>query len=133
MKKDEIAVIVCEPNRDAYRATVLTGYRSFRDEVGGYYQEFPLSKHIWLICNEAGRTRFAPCRFANLYRGTQWSIIFGRFFFCAKDKEKRFVSLNEEQAEWVLKNYAPAEQFAKGRGGSYLAEKFETHKNQRKR
>lgn len=89
----KIDVLIVEPNKEPYLASIDNNLKSFQNIVGGNFEFDPLSKTVALICHEEGKLINLPVN-----RVLEDDVIVGNFFIVGYERED-FCSLSDEDIE----------------------------------
>jgi hypothetical protein len=93
----QIQVMVKHPGKPLELITIGNDLKSMQSLVGGYIEcvNFDGNK-LNMICNEEGKLSGLPYNF-------DWysDFVVGTVFFCTHDSEGNFVSITEEQIEYL--------------------------------
>lgn len=115
MKEKEIKVIIAEPMKEAYVATIKNELSSLQEVVDGYIEtlQFTDEDKVIIICNEEGKIDGLPLnRAITDDKGTIWEIIAGTMIIVGDDYANgEFASLTDEQAEKYLNQFLKPEVF----------------------
>ena len=115
MKKEkELKVIVVEPKKEAYTATIKNELSRLQGIVGGYIEVVPFTREdkVCIICNEEGKINGLPLNRALYNEDEICDITAGTFFIVGDDYENgEFVSLTDEQEEKYLNQFLKPEVF----------------------
>ncbi|MCD7892504.1 MAG: DUF3846 domain-containing protein [Erysipelotrichaceae bacterium] len=90
---DEIKVLIIEPDKHPYEATIPNKLKSFQSIVGGHIEEVYIDDHTAIICNDEGKINNLK---ANRSIGND--IIAGTFIICKAESDVDFwESLDDNQ------------------------------------
>lgn len=117
MNKEQIEILVVEPEKKPYVKTIENSLQAMQEVVEGYIEPIYFDD-VAIVVNEEGKINGLPLN-RSLYddNGERFDIIAGTFFVCGLGKEN-FTSLNEKQKEQYAKEFYPADIFLpNGKGG----------------
>ena len=117
MNKEQIEILVVEPEKKPYVKTIDNSLQAMQEVVGGYIEPIYFDD-VAIVVNEEGKINGLSLN-RSLYdeSGDRFDIIAGTFFVCGLGEEN-FTSLNEKQKEQYAKEFYPAEIFLpNGKGG----------------
>lgn len=105
-KEQQIRILVVEPGKAPYAATIENTLEGMQSVVGGYIEYVPLTDD-WtasLYCNDEGKINGLP---PNRRLGND--IIAGTFFICGSDDGEYDCSLTDEQIAHYKGRFAAPE------------------------
>lgn len=116
-KTDRIQVIMCEPGKRAYTATITNTLESLQQIVGGYIETvYPFDDSVAIICNEEGKINGLELNRALRDENDKvYDILAGTFLIVGLGEED-FASLSTEHQEKYLKLFEFPEVFLAARG-----------------
>ena len=115
MKQKIIKSVIVAPSRVPEIKEIENKLEVLQGTVGGWIEVLPLEEGICLICNEEGKLDQLPLnRGLHNEEGELWEIIAGTFIVVGEDIEKgEFISLTDEQAEYIKEKFYYPELFMK--------------------
>ena len=114
-KTDLIQVVIVEPFKKPYKKTIKNEIKAMNEIVDGYIEIIPMGysdtgTNLIITLNEEGKLRgMTPNRFIMGSRGGD--LIVGRFFVSAYNMDGDNVTLTDDQAEKVIKQFSAEEVF----------------------
>ena len=107
---DKIQIVIVEPDKKPYKATIDNGLEAFNKIVGGYLEIVPIGRtrkgaKVAVHLNEEGKIHELP--FNRNIIG--FDILVGTFFITAFNLEGDYVSLTNEEAEKYIRIFSPIE------------------------
>ena len=107
-------VLVIEPGRHPYEASISYDLASMQSVVGGLIQAvYPFEEPVALICNEEGKLLGLPMNRALCDKdGDIYDIVAGTFFLCtAPPESSHFADLSDEQIKRYSERFSKIEYF----------------------
>lgn len=116
-KTDRIQVIMCEPGKRAYTATITNTLESLQQIVGGYIETvYPFDDPVAIICNEEGKVNGLELnRALRDETGRVYDILAGTFLIVGLGEED-FASFTFEHQEKYRKLFECPEIFLSANG-----------------
>lgn len=107
-------ILVVEPGRLPYEASISDDLASMQSVVGGLIQAvYPFEEPVALICNEEGKLLGLPMNRALCDKdGDIYDIVAGTFFLCtAPPESSHFADLSDEQIKRYSERFSKIEYF----------------------
>lgn len=125
MKQEIVKSVVVTPGKLPVVKEIENKLEVLQGTVGGWIEVLPLEEGICLICNEEGKLDQLPLnRGLRNEEGELWEIIAGTFIVVGEDiNEGDFISLTDEQAEYIKEKFYYPEMFY-NIGGQIVAQKL---------
>lgn len=117
MERNEISVVLLEPQKEARVAEIGSSLQSMQSVVGGLIEAvYPFEEQVCIVCNEEGKLQGLPLnRALRDSDGHIYDIIAGTAFICDCSGEN-FGSLTKEQAARYLELFKNPEAFVSVNG-----------------
>lgn len=111
---DLIQVVIVEPNKKPYKKLIPNELEAFNEIVGGYIEIVNIGSTrtggtIAITLNEEGKLKGLPFN----RRIVNFDFLVGTFFITAYNMQGDNISLTDNECEYYIKRFAPAEVYLK--------------------
>lgn len=86
---------------------VENSLKAEQDFVGGHIEVYCIGNHLDVVCNDEGKINGLEYRVAHIEDGSIVEIIAGDCFVCRHNDEGEFISIKDEDVEYIKEKLKP--------------------------